>query len=373
MADPRAVFSVMGPDLPIEEISVGTETFTIGRLAENNLALNHAKVSRHHADITYNGNFYAVEDLESSNGTYINDARIDAKKKVPLEVGDVIRFGPFALTLLRIEQATEAAPPTPPEPAAKPAKAKADEAAPSPIPDTEPPAAAEKAVHRSEPPPEPAEAATAQPKQTVAKQPKSPKGEGKTNGKLSDEMDLAIRPPIPPSTNGHHAPLEPYIPIEGVSLTESRYVQYLPGIYSDSDFLKRYLLIMESILAPHEWGIDSFEQFYNPLLTTPDWLQWIGEWFDILIHPEIPVERQRAVIKELGMLFRRRGTRYGLERLLQLYFDVTPVITEHDTPPSTFTVKLPLGKADSPLYRSLASQLISTFKPAHTGFTLEIT
>jgi len=376
MTETRAVFSVMGPDLPADEFTVSEQVFAIGRLADNNLPLNHQKISRHHADITFNGNFYAIEDLESSNGTYVNDERLEARKPHPLKTGDVIRVGPFTLTLLRIEQAVTESPAPP---------ATATPAAESSVPPAEQPAEPpDAAVHISQPPPPAESATTTPPVRTVApdqapiKEPPPVKDHAKeTNGKSKShpirDTELEVyRDARPAATNGHR-PLAPYQPIAGIPLDVSRYMEYLPGVYSDSDFLKRYLLIMESILAPLEWGVDSFEQFYNPLVTTPDWLQWIGSWFDILVHPTVPIERQRAVVKELNELYRRRGTRRALSRLLELYFGVQPEIIEHETPPCTFTVRLPLGTDDSPLNRSLAEQLITACKPAHTGFTLEVT
>lgn len=382
MADPRAHFSVMGPDLPTNEFSVGAATYAIGRVPTNDLPLNHQKVSRHHADITFNGNFFAIEDLESSNGTYVNETRLEAKKPLPLQPGDVIRIGPFTLTLTKIDQAEAERAPTPaPAHAEQPPAVSAVATPAAPTPD-QAPAAVQPEVYVSTPPPLPHEASTAQPQPTMPpvrshdEDLKTPVSNGKVNGHalaMDDGEVEVIRPARPISVNGHHRTLPPYVHIEGIPLTESRYMQYLPGVYSDSDFLKRFLLIMESILAPLEWGIDSFEQFYNPLVTTPDWLQWIGEWFDILIHPTVPLERQRAVVKELGILYLQRGTRKGLTRLLELYFGVLPNITEHDTPPSSFTVQLALGKEDTPLARSLAEKLITVCKPAHTGFTLEVT
>ncbi len=50
---------------------------TIGRSAENDVVINDPKVSRHHAQIVQqdNGSVYIV-DLDSSNGTYVNESRI---------------------------------------------------------------------------------------------------------------------------------------------------------------------------------------------------------------------------------------------------------------------------------------------------------
>ncbi|MHB8627292.1 MAG: FHA domain-containing protein [Aggregatilineales bacterium] len=383
MADLRAIFTLTGPDLPTDRAEVGTETFTIGRAPGNSLQLNNSRVSRHHADITYAYGQFLIEDLESANGTYVNDVRIETKKPSPIRPGDILRLGPFTMTFERIAEAAAPKKPKPVvEPKAEPsaelrspsgdgASTPVVEAAGPPKP-AEPPAVeapAPPAVYVSQPPTPPGEARTKQPKPTQPPAVSVEPAAGVAAAAFAFDVELG-KPTYPPSTNGHRV-LAPYKPIEGVPTEGSRYLQYLPGVFSDADFLKRYLLIMESILAPLEWGIDSFEQYYNPLVTTPDWLQWIGEWFDVLIHPSLPVARQRAVVKELGVLFLQRGTRRGLERLLELYFGVQPVIEELDNPPSTFKVSLPLGKEDSPLNRSLAARLITTYKPAHTAFTVE--
>jgi phage tail-like protein len=382
MADLQAIFSLTGPDLTTDRAEVGTDTFTIGRAPGNSLQLANSRVSRHHADITYAYGQFLIEDLESANGTYVNDVRIETKTPTPIRPGDILRLGPFTLTFERIAESKAAAPKPAGEPAAQPVEQRqpsgdgastpvGDGATPSKPP--EPPAVeapAPPAVYVSQPPTPSGEARTKQPQVT---QPPAVSVEPSNGGAAAFAFDVELgKPSYPPSTNGHRV-LAPYKPIEGVPTDGSRYIQYLPGVFSDADFLKRYLLIMESILAPLEWGIDSFEQYYNPLVTTPDWLQWIGEWFDVLIHPSLPVARQRAVVKELGVLFLQRGTRRGMERLLELYFGVPPAIEELDDPPATFQVSLPLGKDDSPLMRSLAARLITTYKPAHTAFTVEFT
>ena len=43
--------------------------FTIGRSPNNNLVLDSPSVSRWHAQVVHTGEHYAVEDLDSSNGT----------------------------------------------------------------------------------------------------------------------------------------------------------------------------------------------------------------------------------------------------------------------------------------------------------------
>jgi phage tail-like protein len=119
--------------------------------------------------------------------------------------------------------------------------------------------------------------------------------------------------------------------------------------------------------------IDNFD-FYLSTETAPqEWLQWMASWFDLLLLPDLPIERQRAVMRQLGWLFFRRGTRSGLERLLELYFDVRPEIVESRKTPAHFVVRLPLSQSSVKLGREVADRLVASQKPAFAAYTLEIT
>lgn len=50
-------------------------------------------ISHHHAQLTRVNDQQYVEDLGSSNGTYVNDRKLASGQIEPLEAGDVIRFG----------------------------------------------------------------------------------------------------------------------------------------------------------------------------------------------------------------------------------------------------------------------------------------
>lgn len=72
----------------------------IGRGMENELVLAHDDVSRLHARLLVRGDKFTVEDLKSTNGTYINDAKIE--KKTNLGEADELRMGPFRLRVHRV-------------------------------------------------------------------------------------------------------------------------------------------------------------------------------------------------------------------------------------------------------------------------------
>lgn len=66
----------------------------IGRALENDIVLNHAIVSRYHAEIFVNGRDIWVRDTNSRNGVFVNRLRI---KEEQLRDGDVVQIGPFEL------------------------------------------------------------------------------------------------------------------------------------------------------------------------------------------------------------------------------------------------------------------------------------
>ncbi len=63
---------------------------SIGREAGNAVQVDDNEVSRRHAEIRQVGNAYVLGDLKSSNGTFLNDARIERSE---LASGDRIRLG----------------------------------------------------------------------------------------------------------------------------------------------------------------------------------------------------------------------------------------------------------------------------------------
>lgn len=64
---------------------------TIGRKTTNNLVLDDQYVSGNHARIFLKNTDYIIEDLGSTNGTIVNDKRIE--DKAILKVGDEIQIG----------------------------------------------------------------------------------------------------------------------------------------------------------------------------------------------------------------------------------------------------------------------------------------
>ena len=67
------------------------QEITIGRDAVNIIAINDAEVSRRHARMELRGSAYVIQDLGSTNGTFVNGTRISGMQV--LNPGDTVSFG----------------------------------------------------------------------------------------------------------------------------------------------------------------------------------------------------------------------------------------------------------------------------------------
>jgi len=78
----------------LKEIPLKQGSLTIGRTAANDLPIDNLAVSGHHAKISYEGDKFVLEDLNSLNGTFINNQRV---RKSSLKHGDEILIGKHTL------------------------------------------------------------------------------------------------------------------------------------------------------------------------------------------------------------------------------------------------------------------------------------
>jgi predicted component of type VI protein secretion system len=67
------------------------DQLTIGRDSSNQVAINDAEISRKHARLTFQGGKFVLEDLGSTNGTFVNGQRLAGP--VVLKPGDVVSLG----------------------------------------------------------------------------------------------------------------------------------------------------------------------------------------------------------------------------------------------------------------------------------------
>jgi len=78
----------------LKEIPLDKPRLTIGRKPDNDLVIDNPAVSGHHALIFSEGGVFFIEDLGSTNGTFVNDAKIQKEK---LKNSDRVAVGAHVL------------------------------------------------------------------------------------------------------------------------------------------------------------------------------------------------------------------------------------------------------------------------------------
>ena len=99
----RLILSLDGQTLA--EYNMTKERYTVGRLPDNDIRIDNAAVSGHHSLLINILNDSFLEDLNSTNGTYVNGKLI---KKHALQHGDVITVGHHQLRY--VDDQTQQAP-----------------------------------------------------------------------------------------------------------------------------------------------------------------------------------------------------------------------------------------------------------------------
>jgi hypothetical protein len=80
-----------------EAFTLTRDRLTIGRSPDSDIFLDDVTVSRRHAELQRRPDGFAIADLGSLNGTFVNRRRVDRKL---LEDGDEVQIGKYKLTYL---------------------------------------------------------------------------------------------------------------------------------------------------------------------------------------------------------------------------------------------------------------------------------
>jgi DNA-binding NtrC family response regulator len=76
----------------------GSGMLTIGRASKCDVVIDSGSVSRHHANLTISNNDLEIEDVGSSNGTFVDSAKLPANQRARLTIGVPFLIG--AVTLM---------------------------------------------------------------------------------------------------------------------------------------------------------------------------------------------------------------------------------------------------------------------------------
>jgi pSer/pThr/pTyr-binding forkhead associated (FHA) protein len=84
-------------------LKVGSQPVCIGRAAGNRIRIDDTSISRVHCSFALRSNAEIVlADLNSSNGTLVNDEQLNPNEARAIQQGDEITFGDIHLTVIEI-------------------------------------------------------------------------------------------------------------------------------------------------------------------------------------------------------------------------------------------------------------------------------
>ncbi|MBD1867168.1 phage tail protein [Leptolyngbya sp. FACHB-671] len=123
------------------------------------------------------------------------------------------------------------------------------------------------------------------------------------------------------------------------------YLNFLPAIYRETDFMGRFLSIFEQAFDPVVQTTDVMWAYLDPLTAPEALLPFLAHWVGWEIDSRWSLKQQRYLIRNAITLYRWHGTRWGLRFYLRLY----------------------LGLPIDPLPAPEADPYVSIEEPAETG------
>jgi phage tail-like protein len=117
--------------------------------------------------------------------------------------------------------------------------------------------------------------------------------------------------------------LSPVISSIRVYFPRLSYLDHLPAIYQEDaqskEFLERYLSIFESIFYDMDFKVERMSRLFDAYGAPPEFLSWLGSWLAISDEENFSENMKRLYIQRAISLYKKRGTREGLEESIALF------------------------------------------------------
>lgn len=127
------------------------------------------------------------------------------------------------------------------------------------------------------------------------------------------------------------------------------YLNFLPAIYREVDFISRFLTIFEQAFDPAVQTIDVLWAYLDPLTAPESLLPFLAHWVAWPIEHRWDIKQQRRLIRNAVELYRWHGTRRGLRFYLHLYTELPlddnlPEVEKHISIEEIFTHGFVMGE-----------------------------
>lgn len=145
-------------------------------------------------------------------------------------------------------------------------------------------------------------------------------------------------------------------------------VAQLPRVLAQDRFTRRFVSVFEETFDQVRTQIDSLEYYVDLDTAPPEFVRWLGDWLDVAVDASLPEERQRAIVRQAGRLFARRGTAAGLGGLLEVFTSAEVRVVDGggtwrqgEAPPNPGRLLVRLsdsgGVPEDQLYRMIAAEV----------------
>lgn len=166
------------------------------------------------------------------------------------------------------------------------------------------------------------------------------------------------------------------------------FIRYLPDVFeksvNKSEFLMKYMAIFQNLYLEIEDKIDNISDLFDPDMVDNERIRWLADFLNIDNHHIWDDKKLRKLLKNIGSLYELRGTKEGIEKIVELYTGEKPIIIEafeidkyyvvdndvllnlYSSNPYTFTVLVKEKYINTEQDYSNVEKIIESFKPAHT-------
>lgn len=175
----------------------------------------------------------------------------------------------------------------------------------------------------------------------------------------------------------------------------SDYLNHLPAIYQNTAFIGQFLRAFQTLFDDMETLIGERLDYLKPEPLGDDpgqapaeFLPWLAKWVVLTLREDWDEKTRRRFIRRVVPLYRLRGTKEGMTRLLQIYLgDASkPIIFDnrgrgnhpgfaYDPPAHFFQVQIRLNDSNPEVVwqkQRTIRAIIDQEKPAQTFYALQI-
>ncbi|MGZ4134034.1 MAG: phage tail protein, partial [Tumebacillaceae bacterium] len=110
------------------------------------------------------------------------------------------------------------------------------------------------------------------------------------------------------------------------------YLENLPAVYQEDpasrDFLERFLSLFGTFMNEMENKIAHISRYFDGDSVSGEYLRWLATWLGIASDGTWTEEQTQSVLKRAPELYKKRGTREGLELMIEIFTGEKPYLVE---------------------------------------------